>query len=802
MRSCASLRGILGAKIVKGTLFIGVLLGSVSYGALAMAQDSQKLPPVTITAEGQPRNAQQNATQNTRRTTRRKRQAAQQNQPPVAQQQAQPVGVLAPQNQILSTAPQPAGVGSVTGQGIAILGGPAQTSFYQALTMMPSVLVESPDPYGLSPTRNINIRGKGDFHLSRNIEGLPIMGIVGGTDLYDLENIRRIDVYRGAVPSDQSLGLSNASGVVNQLILGPQDKAGVFGRQAFGTDSFYKTFVRVDTGLLKDTGTSAFISGSNIDVDKWKGAGDIQRQNITLGVNQAIGERITVDLNAVYNKFDGNTYRGLSYLQAQDIGRNYKFDYNTVLTGNSATDVNYYKFNRVTAEDFAIFGKVDYNFAPGQHIVIKPYFWNNNGANYSASGTSVQIWRQQNQNIGNVAEYQGKFATGTDVVVGYWWQSMAPPPPPTDQRLFTVNGSGGLTFSRWSTLAQIDDFTVNSPYVQISQKFGATFVTAGVRYMILGAPQMRYYNTAGIPDGSYDQALATNPVLNSDANVKARDYTAWLPNVAVRHDINAALSANASYGRRFGRPDWGPQASNFVNPANFPLFQAAGYKLQDLVDKVRPEIADQFDVSLRYSNNGLTIVPGVFYAKHQNKQVKIIDPSIGPNIAYYQGTGSSTEYGAELEASYALTERLAVFGTGTWASQTYDQDTPTLSGGAVLATKGKQIPNTPQVMVKGGVTYQWAGLAFTPMVRYIGPRFGNAANTERVPGYTVADFTASYNIGQHVGIETLQASISVLNIFDRRYISQISPSDVDLSAGSNYYAGAPRTVVGSLTMKF
>lgn len=789
--------------IVKRILFAGVLLSSGSYGTLAMAQDSQsskKLPPVTVTDDGQAKNVRQNGTRNTwGRTARRSRQATPQNQqfaPP--QQQQQPVGVLAPQNQILSTLPRPAGASSVTQQGIAILGGPAQTSFYQALTMVPSVLVESPDPYGLSPTRNINIRGKGDFHLSKNIEGLPLMGIVGGTDLYDLENIRRIDVYRGAVPSDQGLGLSNASGVINQLILGPQDKAGVTGRQAFGSDNFYKTFVRVDTGLLKDTGTRAFVSVSNINADKWKGAGDNERQNLTFGINQAIGERITVDVNAVYNKFDGNTYRALSYAQAQDIGRNYRFDYNTVLTGVPATDVNYYKFNRVTAEDFAILSKVDYNFAPGQHLLIKPYFWNNNGYSYGAAGTQVQIWRQQNQNVGNVLEYTGKFATGTDVVAGYWWQSMQPPPPPTDQRRFTVN-AGNLVFANWQSLARIDDFTVNSPYFQVSQKFGDTFVTAGLRYMILGAPQMQYYNTTGIPDGTYQQALATNPATYPGSDVAARNYAAWLPNVAIRHDINAVLSTNVSYGRRFGRPDWGPQASNYIQ--NRSTFYPK-YTLQDLVDKVRPEIADQFDASLRYSNNGLTIVPGVYYAKHQNKQVKIVDPSIGPNIAYYEGTGSSTEYGAELEASYALNTYLAVFGTGTWASQTFDSDTPTLSGGKTLATKGKQIPNTPQVMVKGGVTYQWAGLSISPIVRYIGPRYGDAANTQRVPGYTVADFTASYDLGTHLGIESVKASISVLNIFDRRYISQISPNDTDLSAGANYYAGAPRTVVGSLSMKF
>lgn len=152
-------------------------------------------------------------------------------------------------------------VSSVSREGINILGGPAQTSFYQAASIIPSVNVESPDPFGLSATRNINIAGKGDFHLSRTINGLPIMGIVGGNDLYDLQNVSRLDVYRGPIPADRSLGISNASGVINQVLLGPQSTPSVFAEQSFGSWNFNKTFARVDTGLLS-TGTELFISGS------------------------------------------------------------------------------------------------------------------------------------------------------------------------------------------------------------------------------------------------------------------------------------------------------------------------------------------------------------------------------------------------------------------------------------------------------------------------------------------------------------------------------------------------------------
>ncbi len=44
-------------------------------------------------------------------------------------------------------------VSSVSREGLNVLGGGAQTSFYQAADIVPSVNYESPDPFGLSNTR-------------------------------------------------------------------------------------------------------------------------------------------------------------------------------------------------------------------------------------------------------------------------------------------------------------------------------------------------------------------------------------------------------------------------------------------------------------------------------------------------------------------------------------------------------------------------------------------------------------------------------------------------------------------------
>lgn len=180
----------------------------------------------------------------------------------------------------------------------------------------------------------------------------------------------------------------------------------------------------------------------------------------------------------------------------------------------------------------------------------------------------------------------------------------------------------------------------------------------------------------------------------------------------------------------------------------------------------------------------------------------MVDPSIGANIAYYEGTGSSTEYGAELQVAYQYGSELFLFGSGTLASETFDADTPTLTGGAALATKGKQIPNTPQTMLKLGFTYAWNGFAFTPVIRYIGERYGDAANTQKVSGYTVTDFTVAYAISKMFGLDEATLKLGVVNLFDRQYISQIAQNDFDLSSSTSYYVGAPRTFIGTVAVKF
>ena len=69
---------------------------------------------------------------------------------------------------------------TVSRDGVRLIATPGQTNSFLAINMLPSVNVQTTDPYGLSSQFSVNIRGKTAFHLGRTVEDLPINGISGG----------------------------------------------------------------------------------------------------------------------------------------------------------------------------------------------------------------------------------------------------------------------------------------------------------------------------------------------------------------------------------------------------------------------------------------------------------------------------------------------------------------------------------------------------------------------------------------------------------------------------------------------
>lgn len=238
----------------------------------------------------------------------------------------------------------------VTEKGINALGPSSTMSVHKAISLIPSVNQQSVDPGGLADISNyhesfrfrgVEATGGGNPSTPVNVEGVPVSGRPGGgVTIYDMENFDTISIYKGGLPADQGFGLTNIGGKIDMEVKRPVDDFNFKLKQVMGSEDFRRTYLRLDTGKFP-TETNGFISYSNTSADKWKGQGASDRDNAMLGLSQRIGSKLKIEAFSIYNNSDVNTYRTLSYTQADSLSDNYDFDFT-----NDKNDYFYCGYNK------------------------------------------------------------------------------------------------------------------------------------------------------------------------------------------------------------------------------------------------------------------------------------------------------------------------------------------------------------------------------------------------------------------------------------------------------------------------
>jgi iron complex outermembrane receptor protein len=251
-----------------------------------------------------------------------------------------------------------------------------------------------------------------------------------------------------------------------------------------------------------------------------------------------------------------------------------------------------------------------------------------------------------------------------------------------------------------------------------------------------------------------------------------------------------------SYSRKFARIDLGPQVSSFTS--NESGFLAEGLPLQKMINLLKPEADDVIDVIPSYQVGRLTLTPDFYFIKAHNKEVYSIDPAT--SLIYYHSNAETTGYGVDLSVKYQLTRAWSIYGATNTARESYDSNTP-ISKTSTLLTAGKQIPNDPKETAKGVLNYREHGMDVSFITRYISSRYGMPDDSQRISPYSTSAINATYNFSPGTHLRGLALNFTGDNLFNRKYVGVISINEDNLSSVS-YYAGSPRTVVGSLTYSF
>jgi len=694
---------------------------------------------------------------------------------------------------------------SVTKKGIELLGTPAKTSVYNVLDILPGLNVESKDPYGLSGT-DIRIRGVKGIYNGMTVEGIPnygIMPIGAREDIYDMENMESVSLYKGASPADLGTGSGNRGGSIVLKLRRPEDRAGIKLGQSFGSKDFVRTFLRIDSGQLPWK-TKFFGSYSYTDADKWKGKGDLgRRDHVTLGLNQQVNDAVNIDLFYNFNESKIHFFKNLNYEQADHIDHhdNFYHHYNNELTSDPRKNINYYDYNRGKFINRDFMSIIDINIPEKFNLSLKPYY-STEDANFreGKKGFPVVGYGPKMKRPGILNKIRDLERYGVtseinldisefEITAGYWFES-------NDLEKYVkryVTTADGLQYNGYMYYAKNDGYgEIHSPYAKVSYELNRFKFQAGLKYFYYEEPASTGYIS--------DAALVSKE--DPDISLEKTDYDEVLPTFGIGYEFNKNIKMYFNYGRNYMRPYAYVPITNLY-AMNKDAFKKADMTLQDIFDDWEMETSDNFDLSFRYSQKYFSMAPVFFYSKHNDLLVSIDDPRItnpknNKPVTYYQNVGDATAYGFELELNLYPSKNLIVYFNPSYTDMSFDDDFK--RGDHTLKIKDNQIPDTPKWIVKSGLIYTINNLEISPTVKWIDSRYGDALNKEKIDDYAVVDLNLRYTIDDFLGLREAEVGLELSNLFDKRYVGVIEADDT--GTGAEYYAGSPFTTILTVSGKF
>jgi iron complex outermembrane receptor protein len=688
-------------------------------------------------------------------------------------------------------------------EGVKLLGGNGGSNPYTVIDRLPSVNAQTVDAYGLANTpggnKGLRVRGELNTHGSTGtVDGMPLTGINPGPGsqwLFDLENIGGASMQQGPISPDR-VGFFTTGGSFDSEIRWPQEH-NFEASQSFGSSKFRRTFARFDSGKLED-GSDLFLSVSRTDADKWRGYGKAPggRTNVEGALSWLIGGQGKGKVLFSYNDARANNYRALTYAQASDLNTWRNYDYSATSSSTASTAVNYYNYNRQAFQNWTLIGEFEYALSDSSTLSFKPYYLSEKGDYFDGMANGkVRQWLIDHDWYGITTELHSHIAQ-TGVKLGYWGEASTPPGPPTSWKMYNPTASGELTGASWSILADTTTrHRFNSVYALADQTFGDLKAQAGGRYVRETMPGMNFYNATGLGDISYSQALASSSGIVANRSASSFSVGEFLPFAALDYALTPSTALKASVGRNYGAPSFDVWP---VFQQNSPAFLAKGIDANTLWHSTKPETSNALDAGIRMSSEQGYIEPTLFYARNHNKNVSY-DPGVG--IAYSQNIGETHAYGIQAAGGLNVSNMLNLFATASYNRNVFSSDLPLLNG-STLAVTGMQLPDTPKVQGNIGGTWHQGEYSVSPLLRYNGARYGDTLQTQRIGGYSVVDLSLGYK--HQVGASKLGASLSVQNLFDKRYIGFINASYYQLMSSTSafYYPGAPRTVVAKLTLDY
>ncbi|WP_278394140.1 TonB-dependent receptor [Sphingobium yanoikuyae] len=689
---------------------------------------------------------------------------------------------------------------------------------FQLVNLLPGANVSSSDPYGLSASSSLTLRGLGQDQIGVLMEGAPQNDIgyyyAYPSQFADAENVRQVMLAQGAADIDSPV-VAAAGGLLSLTLDDPKAEAGGLVNLSVGSYDERRVFARIDTGQIGSTGLKAFISYSNNRADNWRGAGHDQRQHIDAKLLNEWGESNRASIAFSFNDAKTSTYPSPSKVDWEASGRGNNFD-ETYSEGNT----NYWRLYRAPFRNFYVAAPVHLKLSDTLSFDSSAYLQMGHGnspygtqltttGNYLGTeeltqpidlpgavdgvATVMGNWTGKQFRVGDVSKLTLQ-AGAHRIVAGLWFDYG------TDRvtQSYTSIDADGRPVDQWG----YQDKAIR---------------TADGR--LLAYENQR---TETVTKGFFlSDSIAVTPKLGIDIGFKGvnllrngRNYLPG-PQSRVRIDSFAALPRAAIHYQLDDRQQlFANITTNFRTPNEFALYNS--YYGGELVSQGTNALKNEYSISqelgYRYIGPSLSFSLTGFHYHFRNRQVATVIDSGGALVNSTINAGSQSSYGLDGEIDYRPAKGMSIYASAEYLHTRLNDDLAI--NGDYLPTRGKRAVSAPSFQFALGSTYDDGRLFGSSALKYVGRQYATFMNDESIKGYATLDLSVGVHLAGLIDAQVMDLRINAINVTNPRVLSgvyAISTNAQDtvgrngtLIAGSapTYYVGSGRAVVATLSRAF
>ena len=675
------------------------------------------------------------------------------------------------------------------------------TSPLKAIEKLPSVSFQSADPFGTYEwSSRVSIRGFNQNQLGYTLDGIPLgdssygnnNGLhIGRAIISENIGVTRVSQGSGSIGTQAT---NNLGGTLEFFSADPSDGFGADANLTYGSSNTMRAFGRINFG--EAGGVRGFLSGVYHNADKWKGGGEQRSMHVNAKAIIPVGDA-EFDGFFSYSDRAEQDYQDLSLEMINRLGYdhdNYFPDYAKAISAARGVyvapinnlDDSYYDASGLRKDTLASYG-LSATLADGVTFKIKAYYHNNtgqgtwgtpyvpspNGVPMSARTTEYDIQR------GGVFSSLNAEVGDHEVTVGSWYEHN----DFTQARRFYAyesNTTPGLDHTKFLTnpffTQWLFDFNTDTLQYYVQDK-----ISLGDLTINLGWKGFQVNNES---DPRIQGSLAAG-------KIKSQDW--FQPHAGVAYKLTDKAEIFGGFTQ---------VTRAFVSSATSGPFATTQAGFNALVTRgLKPESSDTFELGARYNDNVFNGVIGVYYVNFRNRLLGVqTGAGIVGNPAILQNVGSVRSLGFEAAGDIRLGGGMTLFASYSYTGATYRENviTPT----AVIATKGKEVVDTPKHLLRGEFAYDSDAFFGRVGANYMSKRFFNYLNDRSVPGRVLVDATVGYRLD--AGLRApLELQLNATNLFGIDYVSTIGSNGFG-NSGDNQtlLAGSPRQVFVTLKAGF